>query len=508
MNNTETLSAPSNPAAEVPAAYGTEADQTRADSVAQFILVAKKWIPDERIRADLRVTPRGLFIHKDTLPVVMENYRDWLRHVAPHVDEPTTHRMLKRMFGTSDPELFYLIEPKRALIGYLIEAPLKNPAQLGLPVYLGSLEDARTRVHPRDPLVQCIPHLKAVMTPTGTQFEIAVQGTRVVFDTEILGLFGRLVQSNPRLRPKGFPEGTPALREVLRALIHHLGEARLAPENQRLLLPSKLVKDSRLRCVVHGALFFPLLPDGRIATVIDREGRNLMAFIRYEAAQLAARGGLDPGAPGPRGAAPRDTRKDFRGNNRRSSPPRSLSGAGSMTIIGGTFVPMISSAGRQRNRRFQDRGGNSARRPGRHSTQDTVGQFRVYGKSYGLSLGALVQFVRAVLRSAPDDQVVAPASPGASSAPPRIQSVNWKRFSVADCIRELGNRMVLAEPVEQSRAERFLPGGGPGASSRGAPRPRRRGRGTSFRMKDRWIFEISESGEVLRCLDKLTPNPN
>lgn len=507
MNDTETSPTPSKVTSDTATKSPPESELSRVDSVAQFILVAKKWIPDERIRADLRVTPRGLFIHKDTLPVVMENYRDWLRHVAPHVDEPTPHRMLKRMFGTSEPELLYLIEPKRALIGHLIEAPLKNPAQLGLPVYLGSLEDARTRVHPRDPLVQCIPHLKALMTPSGTQFELTVQGTRVLFDTEILGLFGRLLENNPRLRPQGFPEGAPALREVLRALIHHLGEARMAPENQRLLLPSKLVKDNRLRCVVHGALFFPLLSDGRIATVIDREGRNLMAFIRYEAAQLAAG----------RGPGPRDTRTNFRGSNRPNLRPPPPSGAGAMTIIGGTFVPGVSSGRRQRHRRPHERGGDSARRRGRHSTQDTVGQFRVYGKSYGLSLGALVQFVRAVLRSAPDDQVVAPASPGAASTPTRVPPVNWKRFSVADCIRELGNRMVLAEPVEPSRAQRFLPGGGAGADSRppgspkgrgarGAPVPRRRG--TSFRMKDRWIFEISEAGEVLRCLDKLAPNPN
>ena len=448
-------------AAATPQAEGVSLEEAlRADSVSKFIAVAKDWIPVERQKGDIRVTPRGLFVHKDSLDILIDCYQKWFQGVAPHAAERQPSRILKRMFGTSTPQLLYLVEQKRALVGHLIAAPVANPQALGLPVYLGSLEDGTQQIHPRDPLLQCMPQLTVKHAPEGVIFCIQLSAplrgfSTLQFSTELVRSFARLATHSRVLKEK-LPEESPPLRDALRLMLELLGEAKVAHPEQRLLLPFSMqpatpsqsrgstargspqsnpaqarphappaTSSSETLFVQH--LYWSVKANGVIERVYEREGQNLSFFIRQELAGIS-----------------RESRfariRDFEIARHRS---------------------------------------------------DAVGRFRFYGRDYPLHQHALLQFVKGVLRTAPEPEaplkVLGVDGAARPSAPPKQ---DWTRFSLLECLDLMSVLLLKAEQVDFVRVQRFLP-------------PERRGR-YLYRMHERWVFVLDIKNNVVDCIDKLS----
>lgn len=403
----------------------------RIDSVSRFIAVAKDWIPLERLRGDVRITPRGLFVHKDSLEILVECYQKWLHSVAPQAEEKQPARIIKRMFGTTSPALFYLIEQKRALVGHLIAAPVANPQALGLPVYLGSLEDGAQQIHPKDPLLQCMPQLSVKHAPEGVQFILQLPSplkrfTSLQFSTEIVKSFARLA-GHSRLLKEKLPEETPPLRDALKLMLEILGDAKLAHPEQRLLLPFTVAKDKTAETFFVQHLYWTVKGPGIIGRVFEREGPNLSFFLRQELAAIAKENKF------------------------------------------------------ARIRDFEI---------ARHRS-DAIGRFRFFGRDYPLYSHALLQFVRGVIRTAPEPETPLKVltSEGSTSKVAPL-SYDWARFSVVDCLDLFSVLLLKAEHVDFARVQRFLP-------------PERRSN-YQYRMHERWIFVLDTRGNVIDCLDKLS----
>jgi hypothetical protein len=413
-----------------------EAEESRAriDSVSRFIAVAKDWIPLERVKGDVRVTPRGLFVHKDSLDILVECYQRWLHSIAPQAEEKQPARIVKRMFGTTTPALYYLVEQKRALVGHLIAAPVANPQSLGLPVYLGSLEDGAQQIHPKDPLLQCMPQLSVKHAPEGVQFILQLPAplkrfSSLQFSADIVKSFARLAVHSRILKEK-LPEESPPLRDALKLMLELLSTAKLANPDQRLLLPFTSAKDKTAETLFVQHLYWTVKGSGIIGRVFEREGPNLSFFLRQELANLSKENKF------------------------------------------------------ARIRDFEI---------ARHRS-DAIGRFRFYGKDYPLHSHALLQFVRAVIRTAPEPEApLKVITSDVSSSQAKAPAYDWTRFSVVDCLDLFSLLLLKAEHVDFPRVQRFLP-------------PERRGNNYQYRMHERWIFVLDRRGDVIDCLDKLSAN--
>lgn len=265
---------------EVTAPSPAPRDQEQLDSVAQFVRAAKSLFPIEKVKAEVRATPKGLFVHKDFMPTLVEGYQHWLQRLTGGEIDKSESKCLKRLFNTTTPPLYYLVEQKRALIGHLIETAIAQPQQTGLPFYLGTLEDGRKSLHARDPIFLMLPHVQVKQVPHGLEFEVEAGKNKLCFSSELVRDFSRAAH-HLRSLAEELPGEEPALREVFPVLLRVLERAHWAPDAQRLLIPLATARDKQIRHLVGDSLNFLVRRD-KIERVYARDGVGLLFFLQRE----------------------------------------------------------------------------------------------------------------------------------------------------------------------------------------------------------------------------------
>ncbi len=254
------------------------------DSVLQFIESAASFIPPEKAKVYLRATPTGLFVQKEFLPSVMEAYRQWFYEKTQHSGGLSESKVLKRFFASINPPLCYLVESKQCMVGYLVPRKLIQPQLLNLPVYIGSVDDTRRILHPRDPLLQCMQHLTVARNKDGQLFALKSPKASWSFSESLLRDFSRTASRSNALQ-KEFSDRSGSLRDSLRVLASLLEKAVPAKDKQRLLVPHKY-RNKPVKYIAIGSFTFVIQQGGVLGACYEVGTRTLFRFVKSELISL------------------------------------------------------------------------------------------------------------------------------------------------------------------------------------------------------------------------------
>lgn len=256
-----------------------------SDSVSQFLKLLPEFVDPNTAKASLRATPHGIFVEKTFLPSFFAFYQKWFKEKLGRETGLSEQKCLKKFFNTPSPPLYYLIEAKQCMIGHLVRREYSDPQRLGLPYYLGSVDDTRRMLHPRDPMLMYMSNLEAKQGIDGREFVLNTSKGKWSFSERILSEFAKLLQRSPNLS-KQFPDYSGALRDSFKALAAVLEKARLAAPKQRLLVPVAFRNRQELNYIAMGGLTFVVEGKSRIIALYEVGGRTLFRFIKREFAQL------------------------------------------------------------------------------------------------------------------------------------------------------------------------------------------------------------------------------
>lgn len=258
-----------------------------ADSAVQFLRDLKQLVPREQAGTELRSTPRGVFVHKDYCRELVELYRGFLGRLSHGEADIGFSKCMRRLFGSEEPELFYLVEQKRCMVGSLVPYQQKQPELLGIPTYLGSLSDCADSIHPRDPFLLCVPNLQVQASAQGMRFEFKLDQRSFVFDSAALKTFAAVLGRSESLRSGPSREhggANPAMRDSLRTVIELLPRLRPVEDDMRLLLPFEALRSKKQSLKIWRLQGLVVLTSrlGEITGIYESEGLNLFYFLKSE----------------------------------------------------------------------------------------------------------------------------------------------------------------------------------------------------------------------------------
>ena len=258
----------------------------QSDSVSQFLSVLSRVFDPASARASLRTTPHGVFVERNFIPKFFEAYQNWFREKLGREAGLSVQKCFKKFFNTPAPPLYYLVEAKQCMIGHLVRREYQDPQRLGLPTYLGTVDDTRRMLHPRDPMLMYMTNLEVRPTPQGRAFILKTGRNQWSFDENVLLEFARLLQRSPGLSAR-FSGFSGALRDSFKALSEVLEQAKLAPPTQRLLVPGTYARRRDINYIALGTLTFVVEGRNRIVSCYEVGGRTLFRFIKREFSSLS-----------------------------------------------------------------------------------------------------------------------------------------------------------------------------------------------------------------------------
>ena len=264
-----------------------------------------EYFQNHEIVGAFRLAKEGVFVAESMLDSLLEAYQRWTKEAAGTGEGKSLEKIRRRLFGEGSIPLYYVLDGKRCLAGFIIRGEKPDPRRSRIPVYQANLLPTLDDIHPRDPYLQSVPAFSMRMTPhEGFVMEVLREGKKLDVSEDALRDFAAAVRSSPQLSAK-YPDARRALRFALRPLVELLAEAREVPENQRMLLPSRLRGKSGLKFLRSRALTFVVASEKKLAGCFLTKGKSLSPFIKREITEMVKAGK----EASPRGFSPESQKK-------------------------------------------------------------------------------------------------------------------------------------------------------------------------------------------------------
>lgn len=256
---------------------------------AKFILTLKDKLKIEEQRANLRMTPKGLFVRETFKSQIADHYNHWIEQISGEKIKRSNEKTQHKLFGAEDSAKLCLIEGKETFLGSILECPSQDIQRYKLPTYLGSLVSTRDYLHPNDPIFN---------EKEGILYKPNNQGGEVHFKT-VNGVFKvpfnsiknyRTLLLTSRRVKKDFPELEGTLNLTLKVLKHLFSKARLLRRTEPVIVPQRGFGDRKLEYWFVGHFVF--IVENRISTIQTvvqtyfLKDESLYDFMREEFEQL------------------------------------------------------------------------------------------------------------------------------------------------------------------------------------------------------------------------------
>jgi hypothetical protein len=257
------------------------AEQSRIDSILQFLASLKSNRDFEHTRSQVRVTPHGVFVSNLALDRLCAEFQTWLIKVSQGAADKSLDKTKQWLLQSNTPEKLYLIEGKVLLTGVLIPAPIKNPQSLGLPFYLGSLLKAGDYLHPSDPELNEIKGVTVSRGSLGLEVSIKRRDGVLKISEPLIKSFRSLAISSPYLKRR-YPDSDRDLLSALKGLVSLLKRARAVPRGYPIIVPNQVISSKNSRVRAAGKFLFIENARNEVVRIIEAHGRNLSDFLRDE----------------------------------------------------------------------------------------------------------------------------------------------------------------------------------------------------------------------------------
>lgn len=257
------------------------AEQSRIDSILQFLASLKSDRDFEGTRSQIRVTPHGIFVSYLALDRICAAFQSWQIRVSQGAADKTLDKTKQWLLQTNNPDKLYLIEGKTLLTGALIPSPIKNPQSLGLPFYLGSLLKAGDSLHPLDPELNEITGATISRGRFGLEISIKRRDGVLKISEPLIKSFRSLAISSPYLKRR-HPDSDKDLLSALKGLVSLLKRARAVPRGYPIIVPNQLISSKNSYVRAAGKVLFIENARSEVVRIIEAHGRNLNEFLREE----------------------------------------------------------------------------------------------------------------------------------------------------------------------------------------------------------------------------------
>ena len=272
MENTDSPATTTNPTPEAP-----------PSPLLTFLNYIKKLKSFESERVNIRVTPKGLFVHEKAAESLVAVYQQWIEEQSEGLARKAHDKAWNKLFGTEHPDRQYLVEGKNSLTGYLIQFEVKNPQQYGLPYYLGSLLSGQSYLHPADPLLSTLKDVELINSNSGFVLRVVSRGVEVEITQNVLQHFSKLCEFSRLAKSKKVFESDPLVVKA-RLLVTLVKRSRALKIDTPILVPARFKEaKGKNRNQLRIAASFVFVIEGReIKSIYELTGRNLGEFLRRE----------------------------------------------------------------------------------------------------------------------------------------------------------------------------------------------------------------------------------
>ena len=257
-------------------------------SIAAFLKEVKTLFPILELKQNFRATHRGLFVAEAAVGSLLRTYQSWLEKQSAGEIHKSEEKTKKRLFSSTEPERFYLIEGKNVLSGFLVSHEMREPQKLGIPYYLGSLTAKKNYIHPSDPIFGSIKDVEVLSEGSGVGLRIKVGNNTFYAKSEIIQNFLHVVRHSQRTL-KEFPDIEESLAELCKTFVHMFRKSRNISDKDMPLIPENLAGSRKCKYRMLGKIVFVCDPKNNIIKIYGLWGSNLYKFMRREYSHI--RGG-------------------------------------------------------------------------------------------------------------------------------------------------------------------------------------------------------------------------
>lgn len=249
-----------------------------------FEYLAKQYSAGD-IKQNFRTMKHGFFINETQADNVVEHYRHWLQETTNSESAKSVEKIKRKLFGEELPKLYYILDGKTCIAGYLVERTLEVALQKRVPYSQSVLLETSNYVHPRDPALATLEGVKSSFDQVkGFRFFADTPQGTVQFSTEFLSQFGTTIRNIPTLTKENEALRGP-LRGSIPLLIEFLKKSRVAKENQRLLVPTQFQKHPSELFYLTEHVVFVLDQQKNITSCYGLNRKNIKKLISQELAR-------------------------------------------------------------------------------------------------------------------------------------------------------------------------------------------------------------------------------
>ena len=251
-----------------------------------FVSALVSLLDAQEIESGVRATREGVFVEQRLVPQILSAYQRWLQASADQASLKSEDKVRRKLFGGDSPTLYYVLDGKRCLAGFILSGSIASAQVLKLPAYQANLMDTFEAVHPRDPLLAEIPGLRAKLSPT-EGFIIEIQAGTQTFELDDRGLKQVItaLRNDPQM-VREFPVLKRPLREALPVVTQLFSRARPIGGGPQLLIPSAIRGKEGLRLYRYRGYILVLYGEKRLKGVYEVKGKGYGKFLREELAAL------------------------------------------------------------------------------------------------------------------------------------------------------------------------------------------------------------------------------
>jgi hypothetical protein len=247
-----------------------------------FVEALPNLFASHELQSFFRVTSQGVFVHEDVMGRLVETYQAWLKSKTDAQSEKSVQKCTRRLFDTEEPILYYLLDGKKCMTGYLMPGAVQNYQRLKIPYYGANLLDTSNYLHPRDQRITSLPHLKAELKAhEGLVFYVQLGERELSFSSEVLSSFAESARRS-RMLIEEYPQLTGALREAIIPFVQVLERARPVSHKERLLVPQRYLNQSEFNFLRIGPLVVVLKGNRAVAGCYGLAGKSLSSLVRTE----------------------------------------------------------------------------------------------------------------------------------------------------------------------------------------------------------------------------------
>lgn len=255
------------------------------DSLGLFVNEVKKLFPVSEIKENIRATHKGLFVSEAFSETLLKAYQVWFEKQTAGEIHKSLEKSKKRLFGSLDPESYYLVEGKNCIIGFLVQYEMKEPLRYGLPYYLGVLSSKKVSIHQNDPILAALKDVEILSAASGGGIRFKVGNNYFVADQIALNYFLSTAQNSTRTMQE-YPEITESLGVLSKAFVNLFRKSKLVPPDRILLVPENFQDKGKYTFRVLGSTVFVIDKKLNVISVYGTRGRDQYRLFRREFASF------------------------------------------------------------------------------------------------------------------------------------------------------------------------------------------------------------------------------